>query len=232
MALQRSDLSFRWPPATGLLGHYPGRTLTGKSIAACRTHSDSRSCTGCPADRTRSPRSCSHPHPRRPGWPSPADRRPTPPTSRSQTAFLTASAGPCSSSRAPRLTRRTQPRTTRPLRFTPTAPGRSFPATTGRSASASRDGTQSLTGSARLGHSLSPSPPGRQYRDAPSHVPRESPDQAHVAYMPDTAWPISGHPPDSSRAKSKHPVLMSPLRYDTSSAIPSPGLRTVFLVLT
>jgi hypothetical protein len=118
------------------------------------------------------------------------------------------------------LTRRTQPRTTRPLRFTPTAPGRSFPATTGRSASASRDGTQSLTGSARLGHSLSPSPPGRQYRDAPSHVPCESPDQAHVAYMPDTAWPISGHPPDSSRAKSKHPVLMSPLRYDTSPATP------------
>src|SRR6266540_5593954 len=77
-----------------------------------------------------------------------------------------------------------------------------------------------LTGSARLGHSLSPSSPGRQYRDAPSHVPCESPDQAHVAYMPDTAWPISGHPPDSSRAKSKHPVLISPLRYDTSPATP------------
>jgi hypothetical protein len=46
-------------------------------------------------------------------------------------------------------------------------------APTGRSAGASRDGTQSLTGSARLGHSLSP-PTGRQYRDAPSHVPCES----------------------------------------------------------
>jgi hypothetical protein len=63
--------------------------------------------------------------------------------------------------------------------------------------------------------------PGRQYRDAPSHVLCESPDQAHVAYMPDTAWPVSGHPPDSSRAKSKHPVLMPSLRYDTSSATPS-----------
>ncbi|MEA2202930.1 MAG: hypothetical protein QOI89_3638, partial [Solirubrobacteraceae bacterium] len=31
-------LSFRRPPATGPLGRYPGRTLTGKSIAASRTH--------------------------------------------------------------------------------------------------------------------------------------------------------------------------------------------------
>ena len=31
VALRRSDLSFRRPPATGLLGHYPDRTLTGKS---------------------------------------------------------------------------------------------------------------------------------------------------------------------------------------------------------
>jgi hypothetical protein len=34
MALRRSGLPFRRPPATGLLGHYPGRTPTGKSIAA------------------------------------------------------------------------------------------------------------------------------------------------------------------------------------------------------
>jgi hypothetical protein len=34
VALRRSGLPFRRPPATGLLGHYPGRTLTGKSIAA------------------------------------------------------------------------------------------------------------------------------------------------------------------------------------------------------
>src|SRR6195952_3448310 len=38
MALRQSDLSFRRPPATGPLGRYPGRTLTGKSIAASRTH--------------------------------------------------------------------------------------------------------------------------------------------------------------------------------------------------
>ena len=33
-------------------------------------------------------------------------------------------------------------------------------------------------------------------------------DQAHVAYMPDTAWPENGHPPDSSRAIHYTPVLM------------------------
>jgi len=34
VALRRSDLSVRRPPATGLLGHYPDRTYTGKSITA------------------------------------------------------------------------------------------------------------------------------------------------------------------------------------------------------
>jgi hypothetical protein len=34
VALRRSDLSFRRPPATGLLGHYPDRTFTGKSTTA------------------------------------------------------------------------------------------------------------------------------------------------------------------------------------------------------
>src|SRR6266545_6159664 len=38
VALRRSGLPSRRPPATGLLGHYPDRTFTGKSTAACRTH--------------------------------------------------------------------------------------------------------------------------------------------------------------------------------------------------
>jgi hypothetical protein len=44
MALRQSDLSFRRPPATGPLGRYPGRTLTGKSIAASQDtlHTDYR----------------------------------------------------------------------------------------------------------------------------------------------------------------------------------------------
>jgi putative transposase len=43
VALRRSGLPSRRPPATGLLGHYPDRTLTGKSTAACQdTHRDSK----------------------------------------------------------------------------------------------------------------------------------------------------------------------------------------------
>src|SRR5512132_3889309 len=30
-------------------------------------------------------------------------------------------------------------------------------------------------------------------------------DQTHVAYMPDTTWPIDGHPPGSSRAVTRRP---------------------------
>jgi hypothetical protein len=33
-------------------------------------------------------------------------------------------------------------------------------------------------------------------------------DWTRVAYMPDTAWPVSGHLPSSSRAYLRHPVLM------------------------
>src|SRR5215213_10720985 len=53
---------------------------------------------------------------------------------------------------------------------------------------------------------------------APSHRPKggrvrvrlptfhaEAADQAHVAFMPDTVWPRSGHPPDSSRAAGVRP---------------------------
>lgn len=35
-------------------------------------------------------------------------------------------------------------------------------------------------------------------------------DQAHVTSMPDTIWPVSGHPPDSSQGQQGSPVLMSP----------------------
>jgi len=50
----------------------------------------------------------------------------------------------------------------------------------------------------------------RQYRGAPSHVPCESPDRDHAAYMPDTAWAVTGYPPDSSRDRGATPVLMPP----------------------
>ena len=38
VTLRRSGLPYRRPPATALLGHYAGQTLTGKFITAFRTH--------------------------------------------------------------------------------------------------------------------------------------------------------------------------------------------------
>lgn len=37
----------------------------------------------------------------------------------------------------------------------------------------------------------------------------EAADRTHVAYMPDTTWPINGHPPGSSRSPDHAPVSMS-----------------------
>jgi hypothetical protein len=54
-------------------------------------------------------------------------------------------------------------------------------------------------GCCRLESSLSLSVTQQRYRDTRSHVPYESPDRTHAAYMPDTTWPINGHPPGSSR---------------------------------
>ena len=162
----------------------------------CPNSSDSRSDTDCSSDRSRTPRASPHPHPVHPDWPSPADMPPTPPTWKSRTAFLTTSA--CPSKLLPDyapVDQTNKPQTTRPLRSTPTAPSRDFTATTSRSASAPRIGTQSLTGSARLGHSLSPPTlQGSTGTRLPTFHARAA-DQAHVAYMPDTTRPISGHPP-------------------------------------
>jgi hypothetical protein len=43
VTLRRSGLPSRRPPATALLGHYAGRTLTGKFITAFRTHTTATS---------------------------------------------------------------------------------------------------------------------------------------------------------------------------------------------
>src|SRR5258705_13078096 len=95
-----------------------------------------------------------------------------------------------------RLIERTTPQMTQPLGSTPTAPRRAFTATTSRSASGSRDGT----------HCLAVQPLGRlplaiRHTHANGSVGTRLPtfraraaDRTHVAYMPDTTWPVSGSP--------------------------------------
>jgi len=83
---------------------------------------------------------------------------------------------------------------TRPLGSTPTAPSRGFGATTSRSAGAPRDGT----------HCLAVQPLGRlplaihnTNGGVGARLPTfrtEAADRTHVAYMPDTVWPVSGSP--------------------------------------
>jgi hypothetical protein len=52
----------------------------------------------------------------------------------------------------------------------------------------------------------------------------EAADQDHVAFMPGTIWPVSGHPPDSSRVAGDRPGFDAIyLRNGTSPAIPTPG---------
>ena len=85
-------------------------------------------------------------------------------------------------------------------------------------------------GFSRKGRSLSP--PGRAAVSghALSRSIRTRPDRAHVASMPDTAWPISGHPPGSSRDRWYAPVLMSTVFVTTrqqrfaSARLPGPHL--------
>jgi hypothetical protein len=50
-------------------------------------------------------------------------------------------------------------------------------------------------------------------------------DQAHAAFTPDTTWPISGHPPGSSRRSFESPVSMSSVLISTLTASrPAPRL--------
>jgi len=79
----------------------------------------------------------------------------------------------------------------------------------------------------RLEHSLSPPIPGAAVSGhALSRSTRKQPDRTHVASMPDTIWPINGHPPDSSRDRSDAPVSMPSHFFDTSNSdrLPDPHL--------
>src|SRR6185295_11192041 len=74
-----------------------------------------------------------------------------------------------------------------------------------------------LTPTQSAGYSLSPTRETRTgsvgFGLLPFHA--EAADRARVASMPDTAWPISGHPPDLSRDHLDTPVSMSPESFST-----------------
>src|SRR6266508_2190976 len=194
--------------------------------SSCPNSSDSRSGTDCSSDRPRTRRASPRPPPAHPDWPSPADRPPTPPTWRSQTAFLTTSACPSSSSRTlVWLTQRTPPQTTGPFAPPPPRPAGASPLL--------RTGPPAHPGSV-----LNPSR-GPPAWDAPSRHPRRTEDshtgtrlltfharaadQDHVAYVPDATRPISGHPPGSSRSTPHTPRFRRHFDFDndTSPAIPN-----------
>src|SRR5664280_2215593 len=110
--------------------------------------------------------------------------------------------------------RTNMPRMTWPLRFTPTATA----------------GTSPLLRASPPAHPHRYSiPPLSDVRDSPSRRPggaavsghafsrsiRAQPGRAHVASMPDTTWPIDGHPPGSSRDRVQTPVLVSTVPIST-----------------
>ena len=74
----------------------------------------------------------------------------------------------------------------------------------------------------RTGLSLSPRPLSQG--SIATRLPTfrtEAADRARAAFMPDTAWPINGHPPGLSRDPVDTPVLMSSTTFDMSSAVHS-----------
>ncbi len=98
---------------------------------------------------------------------------------------------------------------------------RSFATTTSRSASAPRDGTQSLRFQPRDAPSRHPTDPGSLVVTRLPTFRTGAADRTRAAYMPDTTWPIGGHPPGSSRRLLASPVSMPTSRYDTSTAVRS-----------
>jgi tetratricopeptide (TPR) repeat protein len=62
-----------------------------------------------------------------------------------------------------------------------------------------------LNSAAQEAPSPRPAPPRAAINIGPRLLPfhADAADQAHVASTPDTAWPISGHPPGSSRDRLK-----------------------------
>jgi hypothetical protein len=84
---------------------------------------------------------------------------------------------------------------------------RSFITTTRRSASRTRNGTHTRArrGLLPISHRKAPV---RSIRSGLLPFRARAADRARVASMPDTIWPINGHPPDSSRDRFHTPVSM------------------------
>jgi hypothetical protein len=98
---------------------------------------------------------------------------------------------------------------------------RSFITTTGRSASGRRIGTQRLRFPPCDALPLARPRPTARTCPIDTRFPTfraGAADRARAAFTPDTTWPISGHPPGSSRRLLTSPVSMSFLRFDASSA--------------
>src|SRR5580693_3436591 len=148
---------------------------------------------------------------------------PTPAASECQTACpAVPTCPPASSQGSPRLFARTDRQISRPLRSTPDYQG--FTATTSRSASRCRDGTQRLRFPPYGALPLAPGAFRRQGGSVGIRLPTfhaEAADRTRAASMPDTAWPVNGLPPGSSRTHLTDPVLMSAACFDTSSAVRS-----------
>src|SRR6266545_551854 len=86
-----------------------------------------------------------------------------------------------------------EPRTARPLRSTSVTEASAL--LRAGPPARRRDGTRSLTGSARLRHSLSPPlPPGSRVAARLPTFRARAAEQAHVACVPDTAWPRNRAP--------------------------------------
>lgn len=165
--------------------------------------SDSRSCTGCPADLIRSQRWTARPPLALPDSSLPPGTPPRLPTSRSQTTSPVTSTGSST------------PPGERPVDQTPTvtsdpAPSlhpyyRGFSTTTGRSADMPRDGTQLLTVFAAWS-APSRTRAGMQCRGMTSHVPyKSSRSGSRHLHAGHRLASKTGNPPDSSRSKGHRP---------------------------
>jgi hypothetical protein len=113
------------------------------------------------------------------------------------------------------LIQRTQSQMTRSLRSTPITGASSLLRTGPPTGPATV-----LTPTPGVGYSLSPARKTRTDSVESGLLPfhAKAADRARVASMPDTTWPISGHPPGSSRDTKDTPVLMSSSPFDTSAA--------------